>query len=135
MTETVQVATGQTLTRRCAELFGLRLPLTLSSEPGEGWEKQAVRTVLSANGIELPVAWLEETWTETIGEERLLSPEEALAVARAQAEEQKSRLKSLVILSEKETVTEENGVLYYTLRAECEEDIAVETEILVNSPN
>lgn len=135
MTETVQIATGQTLTRRCAELFGLRLPLTLSSEPGEGWEKQAVRTVLSANGIELPVAWLEETWTETIGEERLLSPEEALAVARAQAEEQKSRLKSLVILSEEETVTEENGVLYYTLRAECEEDIAVETEILVNSPN
>ena len=94
-----------------------------------------MRTVLSANGIELPVAWLEETWTETIGEERLLSPEEALAVARAQAEEQKSRLKSLVILSEEETVTEENGVLYYTLRAECEEDIAVETEILVNSPN
>ncbi len=135
MTETVKEETGAVLTRRCAEVFGLRLPLTLAAEPGAGWERASVRTVLRANGVELPVAWLEETWAQTIERERILTPEEALAAARAEVQEQKSSLKSLTVLSEEEQISEENGVLRYTVRAQCEEDIAVEAEILVNSPN
>lgn len=135
MTETIEEPTGQTRSRRSAFFFGLRLPLTLTEEPGEGWNRESVRTVLRANGVELPVSWLEENWTEMRAREHLLTPEEALEAAREEVERQKSGLKSLNILSSEESVTQENGVLCYTLRAKCEEDIAVETEILVNSPN
>ena len=94
-----------------------------------------MRTVLRVNGVELPVSWLEETWREISVRERLLTPEEALEAARAEVERQKSSLKGLTVLSGEESISQENGVLYYTLHARCEEDIAVETEILVNSPN
>lgn len=135
MTETIEEPSGQIISRRSASFFGLRLPLTLTEEPGEGWEKESVRTVLRANGVELPVSWLEETWREVSVRERLLTPEEALEAARAEVERQKSALKGLTVLNGEESISQENGVLYYTLHAQCEEDIAVETEILVNSPN
>ena len=135
MTETIEEPSGQMISRRSASFFGLRLPLTLTEEPGEGWEKESVRTVLRANGVELPVSWLEETWREVSVRERLLTPEEALEAARDEVERQKSALKGLTVLNGEESISQENGVLYYTLHAQCEEDIAVETEILVNSPN
>ncbi len=135
MTETLSEETGNTVSRRSLRLFGLRLPLTLAEAPGEGWSCSRTLTALRVNGVELPVSLFEEVWAETVSRERILTPEEALEAARREVERQQAALKSLRILSSEEKIEESGGVLRYTLTAKCEEDIAREAEILVNSPN
>ena len=132
MAKTVPVPTGRTLTRRSLQFFGLRIPLTLTGAPGSGWEKTAVNTRLRVNGTVLPVSLLEEQYEEIFQQEEILTPEEALAKARELVEEQKKQCKGLKVLEQEELFEESGGVLYYTVNAKCEEDIALETEILVN---
>ena len=132
MAKTVPVPTGRTLTRRSLQFFGLRIPLTLTGAPGSGWEKTAVNTRLRVNGTVLPISLLEEQYGEISQQEEILTPEEALAKARELVEEQKKQCKGLKVLEQEELFEESGGVLYYTVNAKCEEDIALETEILVN---
>ena len=121
--------------RRTAGLFGLRIPLTLSGEPGASWQGEMVRTALRVNGVELPVFLLTETSREFTEHEVLLSPQEALDEAKRRVEAQKSALKIERILSEEESFSQQDGMFCYTVRVVCEEDISEETEIFLNSTN
>ena len=121
--------------RRTAGLFGLRIPLTLSGEPGASWQGEMVRTALRVNGVELPVFLLTETSREFTEHEILLTPQEALDEAKRRVEAQKSALKIERILSEEESFSQQDGMFCYTVRVVCEEDISEETEIFLNSTN
>ena len=135
LSRTEQVPTGRELVRRTAGLFGLRIPLTLSGEPGASWQGKMVRTALRVNGVELPVFLLTETSREFTEHEVLLSPQEALDEAKRRVEAQKSALKIERILSEEESFSQQDGMFCYTVRVVCEEDIYEETEIFLNSTN
>lgn len=85
----VTYTVGEPVMRKSMDLFGVRIPLSLTPQPDESYRKEAVRTKLEVNGNALPITWLEESWLkqEVRAEER--SETEALKVARDEAEKKR----------------------------------------------
>ena len=58
----VTYTVGEPVMRKSMDLFGVRIPLSLTPQPDESYRKEAVRTKLEVNGNALPITWLEESW-------------------------------------------------------------------------
>lgn len=127
----VTYTVGEPVMRKSMDLFGVRIPLSLTPQPDESYRKEAVRTKLEVNGNALPITWLEESWLkqEVRAEER--SKTEALKVARDEAEKKKKELQDLKVIEQQESYRIEAGALLYRLDMKCEENIALESAFYV----
>lgn len=129
-TETVE--TGKVRYRKSLSIFGVTLPLTLRAEPEGLWQREQFCQSLSLLDTDLPVSVVEEKWTEYQQVEHKLSREEAEEKAwEAVTLQQREQLgKDGRVLSQKPSISVEDGVLVLTVTAQCQENIGVLQEIL-----
>ena len=124
--------TGETVTRRSLHIFGIPIPMSLTTAPTEGdWERSGSVTVLKANGSRLPVYWTEEVWKKVERGQRERSREEAEELARKEIAEQEKEISELKILEQDEQFEIRGQTLYCTVNIICEENIAIQSEILI----
>lgn len=133
LTKKEAVPTGRTILRRSGTIFGLRLPLTVSMEPeGKNWQLDATLNKVQLCGVLLPVSLYTEHWTEQHEQEIPISQEQALKEAKEKMSLlQKQQMKEGKIIESKESVKKVGNTLLYTVEAKCEENIAVENELIV----
>lgn len=129
--ETAQ-ATGHTVTRRSASLFGLRIPLSFTGKPNGVYRLEAEQTRLKVMDSLLPVSLYTERWVEETRQTVPVPQEEALENARLEAaRQQKEQLGDVKITAQRETVEVRDGKLFYQVEIDCEENIAVESEVFL----
>ena len=129
--QTVRRPTGKQIVRRSVRIFGLELPLSLTGRPQGEYQKESERVTLKGRTGDLPVSLYTETWKEQTQEEITLTEAQAEQQAKAKIEEIKQReWKDIKILSSNLSGKMEGNVYRMTLYCQCEENIAVESEIL-----
>ena len=132
LVEETKAYTGETLVRRSLNIFGVPLPMSLTTAPMKGnWERSGSVTILKANGSRLPVYWTEEIWKQVEKGQRERSREEAEELARKEIEKQEKELSELKILEQEEQFEIREQTLYCTVTIICEENIAIQSEILI----
>ena len=126
--------TGHTVTRRSGTVFGLRFPLSFTGKPDGVYRLEAERIRLKVMDSLLPISLYTETWTEETRRMAPVSQEEALENARREvARQQKEQLGDARITGQEETVEVRDGKLFYMVEVNCEENIAVESEVFLES--
>ena len=106
--------------------------MSLTTAPMKGnWERSGSVTILKANGSRLPVYWTEEIWKQVEKGQRERSREEAEELARKEIEKQEKELSELKILEQEEQFEIREQTLYCTVTIICEENIAIQSEILI----
>lgn len=126
--------TGKIVTRRNLDFFGARLPLSFEKKPCGEYRVTAQRTGVKMFGTLLPVGIYEERWTETRGEDFVLTKEQAHAEAGRKLEEmERNELRGVKVVSVDADETVKDGKLIYTAKLKCEENIAEESEIFIKN--
>ncbi len=128
------LAAGDPVTCRRIDLFGLLLPLSFTVPPGGDVSLDETETPVHIGKMHLPVTVFEEKWTPLVRHEKQLTETEALAAAQKREQELKSQwaeegIKVIDVKCDK-TRTAQSFVYVYTFT--CEEDIAIEDELIVN---
>lgn len=122
------------VTRRSATLFGLRIPLSFTGKPDGVYRLEAEQVRLKVMDSLLPISFYTENWVEETRRTVPLSQEEALEKAREDvALQQKEQIGDAKITAQEETVEVRDGVLYYRVDVDCEENIGVESEVFLQS--
>lgn len=131
--QTVPVPTGKTIVRRRIALFGVEFPISAALIPDDSYTCARTSEPLIIGQSRLPVRIYTETWTQQIGEQRSYTEEQAAALAREElAKKEEQELSALKIVGKTENGFVKDGVYHLEVRYDCEEDIAVESPILVN---
>lgn len=131
--QTVALPTGKTIVRNRLALFGVEIPLSLTFAPQDGlyertFEEEPVRVL----GVTLPASRYTEVWHELREEEVEYTPQQAQELAlKALEEEIAQTLKEVKVVGREDRFLMENGCLVLEATLDCEEDIAVEEEIII----
>ena len=134
MQKEIAQETGHIVTRRSATVFGLRIPLSFTGKPDGTYRLEAEQVRLKVMDSLLPVSFYKENWIEEMRQVVPMSQEEALQKAREEvAIQQKGQLVDATITAQQETVEVRDGVLYYRVDVNCEENIGVESEVFLQS--
>ena len=134
MQKEIAQETGHIETRRSATVFGLRIPLSFTGKPDGTYRLEAEQVRLKVMDSLLPVSFYKENWIEEMRQVVPMSQEEALQKAREEvAIQQKEQLGDATITAQQETVEVRDGVLYYRVDVNCEENIGVESEVFLQS--
>lgn len=129
------VPTDEVIVRKRLAVFGVEVPLNLTSPPQEGsytrtFEAQPVYLL----GVQIPVERYTETWTKTEEREVVYTEQEAADQAEAElARLVQEQYPGATVVSSVKTKAVQNGVLTLTAVLQCEEDIAREEEILLGT--
>ncbi|WP_283607720.1 sporulation protein YqfD [Faecalispora anaeroviscerum] len=131
MKQTVLRPTGKQIVRRSVRIFGLELPLSLTGRPQGEYQKASQRVTLKGKTGDLPISVYTETWSEQSREQVTLTEAQAEAQANVKMEELKQQeWKDVKILSSNLSGKIDGSVYRMTLYCQCEENIALESEIL-----
>ena len=126
--------TGKVVERKRLKLFGIELPLTLVPAPGADFEKNVQIKSVEVGGVCLPISYYKEVWTQFCEQKVVLSAEEAMQKANAELEqEEQEKLKDIKILSKDKKEKFLNGKATIIADYTCEENIAVQEEIILES--
>ena len=126
--------TGKVVERKRLKLFGIELPLTLVPAPGADFEKNVQIKSVEVGGVCLPISYYKEVWTQFCEQKVVLSAEDAMQKANAELEqEEKKKLKDIKILSKDKKEKFLNGKATIIADYTCEENIAVQEEIILES--
>ena len=86
----------KTMVRKRLKLFGLELPLTLISAPEKDYEKSVQVNNINILGVNLPISYYKEVWTQICDKKIVLSGDDALLKANEELEsEEKEMLKDV----------------------------------------
>lgn len=130
--KTLEAPTGDVVVRRSLKLFGVQLPLSFSGTPKGEYRREVSISPLKSGETVLPISVFTETWTGITREEVTLTAEEAAKEAEQKLKElMEKEMKDFKILSAQKKGGTTGGIYRLTVECECEEDIAVESEILV----
>lgn len=122
--------------RRSLVLFGLRIPLTIGSNPQGNVDVQSVERPLSIGDVEFPISVRIDRYQPYTEEVITLSPEQAEEQARQQATNQaQTDLAGIEILNQAEDVQHADDVCTFTIHALCKEEIGLEEEIQYSAPD
>ena len=130
--KTVRKKTGEEIVRRSVSVFGVILPLNLFGTPeGEPYQKETRKTPMVINGVELPVALLQEIYSKQEETTAEVSEEEAKekgisAIRKLQKKTLQDPLEDGKILSESIRISREKNVYVIESRCRCLENIAKE---------
>lgn len=131
LTQVRQIPTGETLVRRRLNVFGIELPLNLTSPPQDGiYTRTFSAEPVTLLGVRIPVERCTETWNEMREETVILSEQEAVQQAEQELQRRLAEEYPLaVVVSSVKTRALQNGALVLTAVMRCEENIAQEGEI------
>ncbi len=131
--QSVEKATGNAVVRRSLNFMGVRIPLTFTSKPSGNYSPEVSFTKVRLMNTVLPLSVYEENWVEHKTAEILLTKQQALAQAeQMMLEKQNTELKDAKILSSSTADEMDDSRLIYTVMAKCRENIAQESEIIIN---
>lgn len=120
---------GKVMTNRRLFALGFEIPLGYSRQEGN-WELEVSKQTLNVLGVDLPFSIITENRYETVNLMRMISEDEAIAIARQDISEQLKALSGIEILSSFESVkVDENGVTV-TAKITAKEDIGRQELIL-----
>ncbi|MBE6764958.1 MAG: hypothetical protein E7546_03640 [Ruminococcaceae bacterium] len=120
---------GKVTTNRRLFLLGFEIPLGYTKYEGE-CELEVSKQTLNVLGVELPFSLITENRYETVNLMRMISEDEALAIARQDISAQLESCSGIEILSRVENVkTDETGITV-TLKITAKENIAKQELIL-----
>lgn len=132
--QTQRQKTGKVVERKRLKLFGIELPLTLITIPGADFEKNVKIKNIEVAGVSLPISYYKEVWTQFCDKKVILSAEEAMQKANIELEqEEHEKLKDIKILSKDKKEKISNGKATIISDYICEENIAVQEEIILES--
>ena len=124
--------TGQVVTRRSLNLFGVRVPLSLVEKPIGDYKTEGIHTDLKLMNSVLPISVYAEKWSEQQTVDVTLTKEQALVEAKKQmAQKQKEELGDAKIVSMNPSEQIDGSKLLYRELVKCEENIAQESEIII----
>ena len=129
MQKEIAQETGHIVTRRSATVFGLRIPLSFTGKPDGTYRLEAEQVRLKVMDSLLPVSFYKENWIEEMRQVVPMSQKAREEVAI----QQKEQLGDATITAQQETVEVRDGVLYYRVDVNCEENIGVESEVFLQS--
>lgn len=125
--ETISIPTGESVTRRSMQVFGITVPLTIRGVPKGEYEKSMARESVTVNGVELPLTIYTETYTEQTSQIVVTSKEEGERRGKEELQkQQKEALGEGEVLSEKIQITEKSDCYELVSNCLCIENIAVE---------
>lgn len=126
------VPTGRVVYRRNLDLFGVRLPTTLQTKPGAGWNVSYEKYDVSMFGTPLPLSVYEEKWTEVSTVGFTLTKDQARAAAKQEIDlQEKKLLKNSKILGTKTEEKWEPNAFTESVHLTCEENIAQESPVFI----
>ncbi len=126
--------TGQQVTRRSLHVFGASLPLSFQGEPDAPYTRTLQSKPLVIHGVELPVTLYEETFAIQEPVAITLTQEQAREKALAEIQKKQTEvLKDGKVTSALEREQVVDGVYRLEMECVCEENIAVEQEILLET--
>lgn len=132
--ETKTVRTGKVTRKSVIKIFGISLPLYLGSTKGP-YEREVETDHLRWFGNNLPIYRTTASFYETAEREQVLSPEEALAQARAMLEAEKNNLNCESIVLEREESKITGEILEAVWHVKCVENIAAPEKIVIHATN
>ena len=129
----VKEPTGEIIERSSLRIFGMLIPLTLSGTPEGDYCEEVSRTPWELNGVRLPISIDTEIWTGQ--KDRLVTY--TMEQARQKAEEELAKQQEelpdgVTVLNVRSEDHSDSTVCRVTWVLTCEENIAVESKILVN---
>lgn len=131
LAQRIDQPTGREWKRKVLQLFHWKIPLFLGSIHGE-YDRTVERIPLTMDGVELPVAVTEATFREKTRVDVLYTAEQGLELARAQMIEKAGKeLSGITVVSSEETVETLGNAVRLHVKFICEENIAMEEEILI----
>lgn len=130
----ILVPTGNVLTRRRLQIFGMEIPLSFSSAPQEDtYTREVKKQPLSVFGVQLPAEFSREIWTENEWKQVKYTAQEAEKIAEAAVNQRmEEEFENITVISSEKRLSVEENQLVYELVLQCEENIGYEDEILIN---
>jgi len=131
--QTRQSPTGVTIERRRLAIFGVEIPLNLTSPPQQGtYTRTFSSEQVELLGVRIPVERYTEVWSETRTESVTLTEQEATQQAEQElARQTAEQYPQAKVVSSVKTHALQDGELVLTAVLQCEENIAQEEEILL----
>lgn len=131
LTQTKQVPTGETLVRRRLAVFGVEIPLNLTSPPQDGvYTRTFSAEPVELLGVRIPVQRYTETWNRIQEQTVALTEQEAADQAEQELQKQLAeQFPQAKVVSSIKTRQLRSGVLTLTAVLQCEENIAQEEQI------
>lgn len=130
--QTIWEPTGEVIWRCSTRIFGAQLPLTFVGVPQGQYRRETAKSPFVVGGVTLPVSIFTEKWSELAQQEVLLTEEEAQAAAAEELQKLEEETLAAAKIEHRDTeMSYQDGVYCLTGKYVCEEDIAVETEILL----
>lgn len=124
--------TGAVVVRRNLDLYGARLPLTLRVKPRGTWRVSREKTDLRLFGNILPAGTYTERWEEVRPVRYTLTKAQAREEAVREADRKaKALLRGGKVLSSAPSEKWGKDGLQYTVKLDCAENIAEESEIFI----
>ncbi|HCC00681.1 MAG TPA: hypothetical protein DEP42_05640 [Ruminococcaceae bacterium] len=128
----VRTETGQQVRRRTLNVFNYGVPLYFGALKGD-YNRYTETKPLQILQVKLPISITTKTYHACMAKQVDYTQAQALKVAKQKmAEEEKSELSGVKILSRTTENHLDNGTLVFTEHLQCEEDIATEEEIQIS---
>ena len=129
-----QVPTGEMLVRKRLAVFGVELPLNLTSPPQDGtYTRTFSAEPVTLLGVRIPVERYTETWHCLQEQTITLTEQEASDQAEQELQKQLAeQYPQAQVVSSVKTRALKNGVLELTAVLQCEENIVQEEEIFLD---
>lgn len=125
--------TGRVVTQRSLRFLGVRVPLSLTSAPEGNYRSEGVYTKLRLMSAVLPLDLYQLDWVEERTVAVAVPPEQARREAEGLLQKkQKEEMRDAEILSSGASDTVDGTRLIFTRSLKCRENIARESEILIN---
>lgn len=122
--------TGRVVTIRRLMLLGFEIPLYVNREPEGSFEREHEEWTLTAGGSALPLTVRTERWYELRTVNRIITPEEAEAIARKDIEEQEKALGNIELTSRTESFERGSSGVKMVVSVTAKENIAQSELIL-----
>lgn len=133
MRQTVSTPTGEVVERESVQLLGLSIPISFAEEPEGDFRRETETRTIQMQGIELPVTVFTERWVGIETEEVTLTEEQAQQKAEQEFEKFcQEQWKDIKVVSHTGAGKLNGDVYQLEITCVCEENIAVESEILLN---
>ena len=125
------VPTGKVKTKRVFEIFGLEIPLYLGSERYD-YTSSANKTTLMSGDMELPLSIVTAQFYEVDKTKVKLTSEKAKENAKNEFKAlEKRQLDGITVKDKKLSFTEKDGYVILTASYVCEENIAIESPLII----
>ena len=133
MRQTVSTPTGEVVERESVQLLGLSIPISFAEKPEGDFQRETETRTIQVQGIELPVTVFTERWVGIETEEVTLTEEQAQQKAEQEFEKFcQEQWKDIKVVSHTGEGKLNGDVYQLEITCVCEENIAVESEILLN---